>query len=255
MNAHKTICDRLEERHREDRLVFECKNGPTHGAMHLRMDAWAMKCSWSNPLTYGYEIKVSRNDFLRDDKWHRYLDYCNEFSFVCPHGLIQPEELPEKVGLLWLAKTGGRLFAKRKAVRREVEIPEELWRYIIMCRARIGEEYQHDPRSKWREFVDQKTENRYLGAEVSRAIRDRVAYVEAENRRLSDENQKAQTLFDEIRKLGINPNDSRYRISARLRAVKSGVPDGFDRDLRSLRSQIDHVLSALEEVEELAVVS
>jgi len=90
----RELLDLLLVKHAQDVCVPECKNGPTWTAKHLRLDLWAMKKSWSNPYTYGYEIKASRSDFLQDEKWLNYLPYCNYFSFVCLPGLIEPEELP-----------------------------------------------------------------------------------------------------------------------------------------------------------------
>lgn len=48
----------------------------------------------------GFEIKVSRSDFLKDDKWQTYLRYFNRFFFVTPPGLIKPDELPPEIYLL-----------------------------------------------------------------------------------------------------------------------------------------------------------
>ena len=61
------------------------------------------------------EIKVSRADFLADlkkvekhsilaDKEH--LVKPNRFFYAVPEGLIQPEEVPEYAGLLWVMKSG-----------------------------------------------------------------------------------------------------------------------------------------------------
>lgn len=47
-----------------------------------------------------YEIKASRADFLRDEKWRAYLPYCTQFSFVAPAGLMQRWELPAGIGLV-----------------------------------------------------------------------------------------------------------------------------------------------------------
>ncbi|GAG15780.1 unnamed protein product, partial [marine sediment metagenome] len=69
----------LNNRHSEDIFVDECKNGPTWFGSHLRLDAWVMKRKWSPITTIGYEVKVSRSDFLNDDKWQGYLQYCNQF--------------------------------------------------------------------------------------------------------------------------------------------------------------------------------
>ena len=48
----------------------------------------------------GYEVKVQRRDFLRDEKWHLYLRFVNYFYFVVPQGLIRGRELPDEVWLL-----------------------------------------------------------------------------------------------------------------------------------------------------------
>ncbi|WP_208112793.1 MmcB family DNA repair protein [Aureibacillus halotolerans] len=58
-----------------------------------------------------YEIKVSRSDFLRDDKWPAYKNQCHRFFFVCPKDLIKPEELPDEV-----------VRAKRKGEFKEVDM-------------------------------------------------------------------------------------------------------------------------------------
>jgi len=48
----------------------------------------------------GFEVKISRSDFLSDRKWPNYLPYVNYFYFATPPGLIKPEELPPEIGLL-----------------------------------------------------------------------------------------------------------------------------------------------------------
>lgn len=61
----KAILELLRAKHAEDVFVPECKTGPSQGHDHSRFDAWVMKKSWANAATIGYEIKVSRSDFLR----------------------------------------------------------------------------------------------------------------------------------------------------------------------------------------------
>jgi hypothetical protein len=50
----------------------------------------------------GFEIKVSRGDFLADEKWQDYAEFCSSLSIVCPEGLISKEEVPEPFGLLYI---------------------------------------------------------------------------------------------------------------------------------------------------------
>ena len=51
----------------------------------------------------GFEIKVSRSDFLKDEKWQEYAEFCSSLSIVCPKGLIEPEEIPKPFGLLYVS--------------------------------------------------------------------------------------------------------------------------------------------------------
>lgn len=53
-----------------------------------------------NRETIGYEIKVTRADFLGDKKWQEYLKYCRKFYFIAPTGIIKPSELPPEIGLI-----------------------------------------------------------------------------------------------------------------------------------------------------------
>ena len=154
----------LAARHSADLFVPQCKTGPTHYAGHGELkilDAWAMRKSWAQPTTFGYEIKMSRGDFLGDDKWRGYLDYCSQLYFVCPSGVIDPAELPGYVGLLVASKNMKRLYCKRKAVEREVEIPESLWRYILMWRTEVtGDQESRTNNGRgadyWRKWLAQK---------------------------------------------------------------------------------------------------
>lgn len=50
----------------------------------------------------GFEIKISRSDFLRDEKWPEYTEFCSSLSLVCPDGLIRKEEVPKPFGLLYV---------------------------------------------------------------------------------------------------------------------------------------------------------
>ena len=63
----------------------------------------------------GYEIKISRGDFLQDKKWETYLKFCTYFYFIAPAGIIKVEELPEKIGLIEIDV-------------RQVDLAKESWR-------------------------------------------------------------------------------------------------------------------------------
>lgn len=132
----------LAVKHAKDVLVTECKNGQSWASgMHqlLKIDAWVLRRSWSPLTTIGYEIKVSRQDFEQDQKWINYTDYCHEFFFVCPAGLIRAIDLPKGIGLIWTTMNGVGLQTKIKADRLKPDLEKlnTLMTYIIMARSVI----------------------------------------------------------------------------------------------------------------------
>jgi hypothetical protein len=133
MKSEKII-DLLRKKHEDD--VFHTEVSIDHGSR--RMDAWAMKKSWSNPLVIAYEVKISRSDFLHDHKLQDYLPYCNEMYMVCPKEVVKEDELPNGFGLMAVASTGNRIITKKKAPYRNVEIPEQFYRGLLMSKVDRG---------------------------------------------------------------------------------------------------------------------
>lgn len=50
----------------------------------------------------GFEIKVRREDFLGDNKFTEYSEFCSSICIVCPAGLIEPSEIKKPFGLIWV---------------------------------------------------------------------------------------------------------------------------------------------------------
>lgn len=78
----------------------------------------------------GYEIKVSRRDFVGDRKWTNYSMFCTTLAIVCPEGLIEKDEVENPFGLYWVDKN-----LKMKCVKRNKRIQSKrglawLWRYV-----------------------------------------------------------------------------------------------------------------------------
>lgn len=75
-------------------------------------DFWAMDAKGE---TREFEIKISRSDFLADAKKakHSSDDGANFFYYVCPEGLIKPNEVRPKYGLIYVYEHGGFLIAKK----------------------------------------------------------------------------------------------------------------------------------------------
>lgn len=260
-NAER-ILELLAIKHSKDVFIPECKDGPTYFSSHLRVDAWAMNRSWAHPAATAYEIKVTRSDFLSDNKWHGYLPLCNQFYFVSPPNMIDVSELPPEAGLMTVAGTS-RLITKKKAPHRSIQLPEELYRYILMCRTVVSRsEYQveksHEERViEWRQFVDKKVEHRELGRQVSRAIREKADSFKIENERL----KKRMEEYDEIRKflsaMGINPADhvSRWAVEDRIKEQENLFPREFVWAMRNLRESLDRALTQIELTDVKAIAS
>lgn len=250
-SAH-TILEALAVRHSKDVFIPECKDGPTHYSSHMRIDAWAMNRSWAHPVATAYEIKVSRADFLKDNKWPAYLPLCNQFYFVTPPDLISLSEVPAEAG--WLVIAGSRLLTKKKAPHRAIQLPEEIYRYILMCRVVVGRsEYQiertKDERvQEWRQFVSRRVELRELGYQVSKAIREKADALSLENERL----KKRMTEYDDTRSflsgLGIDPDHavSTWSVEDRLKEQEALFPKHWIWTMRDLRNALDRALKQLE---------
>jgi hypothetical protein len=249
--AANQIIELLASRHWQDIFVSECKNGSSDGG-HLRLDGWAMKKSWVHPLTIGYEVKVSRSDFVGDEKWRGYLQYCNEFYFVCPSGLIRPDELPDDTGLLWVAKTGTRLFRKKKPVYRTKTNLLDIYKYVLMCRTRIVHSAYYPERrnvAEWREWLAEKDEKKKLGYNVSRKIRELVATridkVEADRKWTAAENEKLTYFKDELKKLGFDRVPDHWKLDNKIKDLNRVLPEDFERSLNRIKTDIEKVLSTI----------
>ena len=232
---------RLAIRHKEDVWVPECKDGPTHTRNHRRLDGWAMRKSWENPMIFGYEVKISRSDFMRDDKWQAYLPMCNQLSFVAPPGIIDKAELPEGIGLLEPVGTD-RLITRRKAVYREIPFPDDVFKYILMCRAKVGPERSSEDRlAYWREWLAHRKDAKELGGLVSAAIAEHVRKVQSENDDWRRKSESIETALRTLRAMGIEPLTYEWSVKRQAEAIRSLIPDDFRQAIRLLRSSLDGI--------------
>jgi hypothetical protein len=207
-----------------------------------------MKRSWAHPLSVGYEIKVSRNDFLRDDKWHSYLEYCNTLYFVCPPEIIKPDELSPEVGLLWVSKNGKMLMLKKKAHYREVTIPESFYQYILMCRVKITASaftMHDDPDHKyhyWKQWLSEKMEKQDIGNAASKRIQEivleKIGRAERDNEKLRSEIEAYKEIREFADSVGFDFRGWRTAHDAKekIKEIMSVVPREF----------IDHVDGAIQ---------
>lgn len=219
MDASNLI-DRLRFKHAQDVFVPECKDGPTHGAKHRRLDAWVLLKTWSPPTCIGYEVKVSRGDWLGDRKWEGYRELVNLLYLVAPKGLVKPDELPEGVGLMEAVgkESSAGLRTVRKAVRREGFPPPELLYYVLMNRfdAHRAAKESVDPvvlRAQRIEMARKHLENRRDGREIDRIVKHGI------HERLRDQDNlifRLQSARDFLAKNGIDENCGNWEIEREL---------------------------------------
>lgn len=117
------IKNALRKRYHYDSCGFytEIDAGPDALGRSFRLDGVNLRVSGNSMLAdvkgmfvQGFEIKVSRSDFLRDSKWNLYWDYVNTLTLVCPKGMVKPNEVPEKFGLMYYNPDSKTLRYRRK---------------------------------------------------------------------------------------------------------------------------------------------
>lgn len=159
----------LREMHsnRASYFITECKTCSTYFPDPqglLIFDGLAITKSYTKPNIIGYEIKVSRSDFLQDNKWHLYLQYCNEFFFVVPKGMVKKEELPENVGLIYYDPDTTNLRTVKKALWRQIEEPVGVYKYIIFSKLEHDRLPFYEDRAEYaKDYLEDKVKKQYVG--------------------------------------------------------------------------------------------
>jgi len=85
--------------------------GYTRRSSQRAIDLFALNTFPSNNyLRIAYEIKASQSDFYREkadvSKTRAALQFCNQFYFVTPEGLLKPAAIPIECGLIEIIPAG-----------------------------------------------------------------------------------------------------------------------------------------------------
>ena len=249
INAKK-IVELLKQRHCEDIGFAECKTGSSYMHNIRRFDYWAIKPSWAKPYSYGYEIKISRQDFLHDNKWHDYLNYCSEFYFVTPYKLIEINEVPPKAGLLWVTKNGNRVYLKKKAERREVppENLKDVLFYLLMWRTKGKEFKKVKSIEYWRKWLKTNKTEKRLGSLVKSEIRNILISFQEENELLKKHLKRFKITKIAIDKLNINIDNDwnyEYHLNNKIEELKKKIGGDFVKKLEDLTISIESIKNSL----------
>ncbi len=179
-----------------------------------RLDGIAIRPSWAHPEVHGFEIKVSRRDFIQDDKWTAYLPSCKQFWFVTGPGIVDKAEIPEQAGWIEASAQGARLLIRKKAPVRKMTPEDEahLFRRIIhgihYAGQRApwnGEEVSAEDRLRL--WLKEKEDKATLSGLVSAKIRRIVGAVNERNHQLQVENASLKELKAACDSLGVNLDD------------------------------------------------
>jgi len=192
----------LEKKHKDDFFLCEVKTTATVRGLGI-VDAFAMKKSWAHPCITIYEIKITRNDFIRDQKWMKYLPFCNEFYFISPKDLIKESEIPKDAGLYYVSKA--RVKVVKKAPYRSEPIDNDIFRYVLMNR--IDEDrypFHRDKAHYLQDFIDHKITFHQLGEKVSWEIARQLRDKEREVDRFKEKAKKFDKIVEVLKKYNIN---------------------------------------------------
>lgn len=166
--TERDISNALKEKHEKTNDIFasQVKIGPAGSKI---MDAVAIKKSWSPRTVIGYEIKTSRQDFLKDEKYPVYMENCNIFYFVAPNGVIKKDEIPAEAGLMVYSPDTKKLRTVKKAPYRDIPINPDVLLHIMFWK--FNRYLGYRTRAEILEDYKAKKELSSLGREIADKIR------------------------------------------------------------------------------------
>lgn len=210
----RDIKEAILKKHDRDFVAFEV----SAGAEWARMDCVAMRKSWARPAITGYEIKVSRQDFVKDHKWDQYLPYCNGFYFICPWGLIEKDEVGQGIGLCWVSGGSHRVSIRKKAEFKK-EINANIYKRIIMSKLESDRyPFHNDKVAFFQDWLMNKKSNRELGYMVNTKLVREMNELQHQIKL----NEQAGAHLEEIRKMLLEAGYSVYNVSS---AVEKAIED------------------------------
>lgn len=241
----------LAEKHWRDFFLTEVKSGSTwmtaRGDMKI-LDGLAIRKSWTSPCFTGYEVKISRSDFLRDSKFYTYEELCNCLYIVCPKGMINRTEVPESVGLMYYDPEKKAITTKKKAIYRKIEYSPEMLLYIIYSRLDSDRyPFFSDKREYYTAYLEGKRDNRDLG----RAIKTRLVEDNIRLERELEEVRHFRQALDTYR--AIHKVLEKHRIYGWRGDIAAELDKALARkcpeDISSIRATLEGVVSRLERME------
>ena len=115
-------------------------------SVEKRLDAYAFHLWPSGGYKpHVFEVKVTRSDFLREmkrpEKYAGALALSQFFYYVTPKGLVQPDEVPDEAGLIWVAvrHADPPLYCRMKKKAPDRGFPEFDWAFFASICRRVAD--------------------------------------------------------------------------------------------------------------------
>lgn len=242
----------------KDYFITECKTCSTYFPDPqglLIFDGLAITKSYTKPNIIGYEIKVSRGDFLQDNKWHLYLQYCNEFYFVVPKGLISKEEIPENVGLIYYNPDNKTLKKVRKAKnRRDIEDPVGVYKYIIYSRLEQDRIPFYESKAEYaKDYLEDKKEKKYIGSTLGTKMAKDLeeAYKRLDNlSHTEDELENWYKVKKLLKKYDLLGWGWHRKEDQWLNDLEQALKSSYPKELDSIRDTLQRAINNLDKIKE-----
>ncbi len=240
MNA-QNIKKVLLQRHVDDFIAFEVRTGASwSGSGYSILDAFAMRRSWRKPLSIGYEIKVKRGDFLKDDKWMSYLPFCNQFYFVCPTGLIEKKEVGDQCGLIHIKKST-RVVVKAPYRQTKPEDELQIYKHIIMSKMKSDRYPFHSNKAEfYRDWLNNKIAMKDLGWQMKTKMMREIVELE----RKVDNAKYHEDRFAYLQKIMDEFDVDKWNLKEALKS-KTGISTAEIRLLTDIQSNVNNLVRRL----------
>lgn len=166
----KILSRKLDNNHS---VFTETNLGPSRGGVG-RVDVIAVENTWSPPCVKIVEIKVDRSDFLNDRKWSQYKDYCHEFYWACPTGLISRSEVGEKCGLMMVNPDTHSCTTVKKAIYRTPPAEKAFLALYYLLTWRYGSVEGVNREQTVKQIRREMEENRSVGEQYARYVSEQL---------------------------------------------------------------------------------
>jgi len=245
----------------KDFFMTEVKSGSTwfdQKDMKI-LDGMAIVKSWVHPCIKGFEVKVSRSDFLGDPKWYTYFPLVNEFYMVCPEKMIERSEIPTTCGLLWYRPKSKTFLMKQKATYGGGQPTADMLMYIIMNKLDADRiPFLSNKAEEIREYLRCKEDKKHIGYILATTMAKRVSDLEEklhDYESLESDAKRVRSVLDAIDKV-LKKHGTTYwsswNDSGRAEEIDELLTREYPKELDAVARGLHEALAAVEELRKVS---